>query len=427
MKKCIIIGGGFAGLSAGVFLSNAGFNVEILEASPKLGGRAYSFEDKDSNSIIDNGQHILMGCYKDTLRFLKLIGAEGNLIFQKRLKVNFLKKDFELFTLKAFPIFYPFNLLFGLLSFKAISFYERLKLLKFFLKLHFYMDKELSKLTIREWLEMEGQNKNIRKAFWDFLAIGALNTSTEKASAKVFSDILKKIFFRGNKAATIILPRNGLTETYCNNSVQFIESKGGSISLSEQVLEIKINNGFASEIITSKRSIKDFDYVISAVPLYMLGKIFSEENIFLEPNLSYSPILTIHIWLKENNLIEDFYGLIGSPIHWVFNHRNHISLVRSDADEIIEKSKDEIFDIALCELKKYTSIDCDAIKSYKIIKEKRATYIPSNDILNKRPSPKTSIKNLFLAGDWVETGLPSTIESAVKSGRLAGEEILRIH
>jgi uncharacterized protein with NAD-binding domain and iron-sulfur cluster len=279
---------------------------------------------------------------------------------------------------------------------------------------------------VKEWLEEERQNENIRKAFWDFLAIGALNTSIEKASAKTFSDILKNIFFRGNKAATIILPRNGLTETYCNNSVQFIESKKGSISLSEQVLEIKLNNSFASEIITSKRSIKDFDYVISAVPLYALEKIIAEENIFSKPDFSYSSILTIHTWLKENNLKEGFYGLIDSPIHWVFNHGNHITLVRSDADEIIEKSKDELFDLATCELKTYTGINIDSIKSYKIIKEKRATYIPSNDILDKRPSTITSIKNFFLGGDWVETGLPSTIESAVKSGRLAAEEILRI-
>jgi squalene-associated FAD-dependent desaturase len=423
-KKVIIVGGGFAGLSAGVFLSDAGFNVEILEASPKLGGRAYSFVDEISNSVIDNGQHILMGCYNDTLKFLRLIGAEDNLIFQNRLKVNYLKKDFELFTLKAFPLPYPFNLLFGLLNYKAISLNERLKLLKFFLKIHLYADRELSKLTVKEWLEKEGQNENIRKAFWDFLAIGALNTSIEKASAKTFSDILKEIFFRGNKAATIILPRYGLTETYCNNSVQLIEEKGGTIALSEQVLEIKVINNFVSEVVTSKRSIKDFDFVISSVPQYALGKIISEENIIPQFNLSYSSILTIHIWLTENKLKEDFYGLIGSPIHWVFNHGSHISLVRSDADEIIEKSKEEILDIAACELKKFMIIDNDKIKSYKVIKEKRATYIPSNNILNKRPHAKTKVKNLFLAGDWIETGLPSTIESAVKSGRIAAEEII---
>jgi squalene-associated FAD-dependent desaturase len=422
-KKVIIIGGGFAGLSAGAFLSDAGFNVEILEASPKLGGRAYSFVDDDSNSVIDNGQHILMGCYKDTLRFLKLIGAEDNLIFQDKLKVIFLKQGFELFTLRAFPLPYPFNLLFGLLNYQAISFNERLKLLKFFLMIHFYTDKELGKLTVRKWLEKEGQNEQIRKAFWDFIAIGALNTSIEKASAKIFSDVLKKIFFRGNKATTIILPRYGLTETYCNDAVKFIEAKGGKVNLSEQVLEIKVKNNLAGEIVTSKRIIKDFDFVISSVPLFALKKILEDEIISPQFDFTYSSILTVHIWLKENTLKEDFYGLIDSPIHWVFNHGNHITLVRSDADEIIDKTKEELFDDAACELKKYLHIDRDNIKSYKILKEKRATYISFNDILNKRPSQKTKVKNLFLAGDWVETGLPSTIESAVKSGRMAAEEI----
>ncbi len=455
MKKIIVIGGGFAGLTSAAYLANSGHKVELIEASQKLGGRAYSLKDDLTGSVIDNGQHILMGCYKETLKFLKLINADKNFLFQEKLKVNFLKDNGNLFRLEATQLFYPLNLLFGLLNFEALSFINRLILLKFFLKLYFYSDEELKRLSVHQWLVIEGQNEEIRKTFWDFLAIGALNTSTKKASAKVFADILKEIFFKGNESATIILPEKGLTESYCVDAQIFIEKRNGIINLSEQVIGCEILDDKISKIITSKRTLSNFDYVISTVPWFAISKTFEVRkdtstnnprrlDTELHLNFEHSSILTIHIWLnsiktkldsesesstkmlkqvQHDKLKEKFYGLIDSPIHWVFNHGEHLTLVSSDANELIEKSKKELFELAVSELKKYLKIEQDEIKSYKVIKEKRSTFIPDNESLDKRPDTKTKIKNLYLAGDWVNTGLPSTIESAVKSGRLAAELI----
>ena len=198
MKKCIVIGGGFAGLTAAAYLSNSGFQVELLEASPKLGGRAYSFKDNETGSIIDNGQHIMMGCYHDTLKFIRMIGAEKNFLFQKGLEVNFLNSDSELIKLKSFPFPYPFNLLFGLLNFKALSYSDRIRFLRFFLKLPFISLEKLNELTVYDWLIKENQNEKIRKAFWEILSVGALNTNIKKASALTFAIILKEIFLKGS-------------------------------------------------------------------------------------------------------------------------------------------------------------------------------------------------------------------------------------
>lgn len=436
MKKIIVIGGGFAGLSAASFLVNSGNKVDLIEASPKLGGRAYSFYDDETKSVIDNGQHILMGCYIETLKFLKLIGAEKNFSYQERLKVNFLNDNGKQFRLEATQLFYPFNLLFGLLNFEALSFIDRLKILIFFIKLYFYSDSELKKLTVHQWFLLEGQNEKIRESFWDFLAVGALNTSTTKASAKAFADILKEMFSKSNEASTIILPLKGLSYSYCNEAQTFIEKNGGTINLSEQVTGFEVENDEVKKIITSNRTITDFDYVISAIPWFALEKVLtfevSTEQTGREPRRSlpdvnltfeHSSILTIHIWLKESKLLEDFYALIGSQIHWIFTHKDHITLVKSDANEIIDRTKEDIFEMAATELKKYAGIDREEIKSYKVIKEKRATFVPDNKTIDKRPNTKTKIKNLFLVGDWVNTGLPSTIESAVKSGRMVSEQI----
>ena len=467
MKKVIVIGGGFAGLSAASFLANSGYKVELIEASPKLGGRAYSFYDDETNSVIDNGQHILMGCYKETLKFLKLIGVEKNFSYQEKLKVDFLNDKGKQYRLEATQLFYPLNLLFGLLNFEALSFIDRLKIIRFFIKLYFYSDSELKNLTVQQWFLLEGQNEKIIESFWDFLAVGALNTSTTKASAKAFADILKEMFSKGNEASTIILPLKGLSESYCSEAQNFIGKNGGTINLSEQVTGFEIGNDEVKKIITSDRTITDFDYVISAVPWFALEKVLTFEvsaaqtvgeprRFLLDINLSFehSSILTIHIWLinghselvsespsvgkmlkpalpagrqvQHDKIKDDFYALIGSPVHWIFNHKDHITLVKSDANDIIDKPKEELFEIAVTELKKYAGIEREEIKSYKVIKEKRATFVPNNKTINKRPNTKTEIKNLFLAGDWVNTRLPSTIESAVKSGRMTVEEIKKL-
>ena len=170
MKKCLILGGGFSGLAAASYLSNAGINVELIEASPKLGGRAYSMMDIETNTIIDNGQHILMGCYKETLKFFELIKAADNLTFQKHLRVNFVKEGFRIFPLKASALPYPLNLLIGILNYKALKLSERIKLISFFMKLPFLPYKDLKFLSVYDWLEMEGQNENIKKSFWDILS-----------------------------------------------------------------------------------------------------------------------------------------------------------------------------------------------------------------------------------------------------------------
>jgi squalene-associated FAD-dependent desaturase len=423
MKRCIVIGGGIAGLTSAAYLTKQNIKVTILESSPKLGGRAYSFTEQKSNDIVDNGQHILMGCYSDTLNFLKLISAKENFIYQKSLRINFLTQAGKLVRLKSFTSFYPFNLLFALLNFKAITFSDRLSLLRFVIKLPFISHQKLSDKNIIDWLKEEKQSDDTIKSLWEIIAVGALNTNINKASAFMFREILMKIFFNGNFASTIILPKYGLSDAYAKNAIEFIESNGGKTKLSSSVKEIKISDNKIVEIKTADEVYKDFDCVISAIPFHAFNNIYPE--LFLDEKLEfeYSSILNIHIWLKNNPMKEQFYGLINSRVHWIFNKENHINLVISDADYLIDKSAEVIYKMCVDELIKYTQLEESDLLQYKVLKEKRATFIPSNKINHIRPSSKTKIANLFLAGDWTDTGLPSTIESAVKSGRIAAELI----
>lgn len=428
MGNILIIGGGFAGLSAACYLAEQGFKIRLLEASPKLGGRAYSFEYLPKNDIIDNGQHIMLGCYRNTLEFLNLIGASDKIDIQKNMSVNFVKRGGMYFKLSADGGFYPISLVFGLAKFGAIRIRERIRILSLFINMLFESKENLKYLTVKEWLLKNGQNETTIKALWDILAVSTLNTSIENASAKLFRRILQEIFLKNSKGANIVIPKKGLSDIYCTQAEDFIKKRDGSIHLSEKVNSFCMKNRTVNSIITDKNEYSGFDYVISAVPHYALEKfhpgIKSEQP---DLNLEYSTVLTVHIWLNSNPFTEKFYGLIDSEIHWLFNHGKHITLVISNADKFNKVSENELIALIYSELEEYFPIFySNLVEEYKIIKEKRATFIPSIESENNRSKLSQVYGNIILAGDWTNTKLPSTIEGAVLSGKNAAEKIISL-
>ncbi len=427
MAKCIVVGGGFAGLSAAAFLADKNHNVHLIEASPKLGGRAYSFLNSKHNTIVDNGQHIMMGCYHYTLKFLNIIGAEKNVEIQKNLKIDFVANNKKIFQLKAKSNNYPINILFALINYKALSLLERLNVIKLFLKVLYNYPEDYSNITTKEFLLKNNQSQNSIDSLWEILHVGTMNCKLNESSAEIFVRVLREIFFTGNQSTKIILPKFGLSETYCKPTESFLEKKQCKISLSEKLIKINFNQEInkALSIETNRNELSEFDYLILSVPPFQLQKIFDDSEIKITlPTYEYSPILNIHLWLNKNFLKEKFYGLIDSRIHWVFNHFDHITLTTSAADELMKLSDNEIIKIVRQELAEYfDEFNNIEIKDYLIIKEKRATFKPS--ILNTLHRKKllNNLGNIYFAGDWINTGFPSTIEGAVRSSHIFADEL----
>lgn len=425
MKKCLVIGGGIAGLTAASLLASNNLKVTLIESSPKLGGRTYSFQDSETGEVIDNGQHILMGCYDYTLSFLNLIGAANNFHHQDNLRLVFVDDEKSVSKIDAAKYIYPFNIINAFLQYNKISSSEKLRFVNFVIKLPFISKKALAHLTVNEWLEKENQSDNIINSFWEILCVGSMNTSSLKASALIFHNILLKIFFGGNKASRIVLPKFVLNQSIIEPALNQIKKNDGQINLSEPVREIKIENRRVHSVCTEKNIYTEFDYVISAIPLYALEKVIPEESLGIKCDFKYPTILNIHIWLTDYKMDEEFYGLLNSQLHWIFNKGNHINVVVSDADEISVKNNEELIGLVKAELDKFLGIKENQILRYKIIKEKRATFLPDVKSNFTRPNSQTRIENLLLAGDWTNTGLPATIEGAAKSGYTAANIILK--
>lgn len=428
MSKCIIAGGGLAGLSAAVMLLKNGIEVHLIEASPKLGGRTYSFQDDKIGEHVDNGQHIMMGCYYNTLNFLDIIGASDNVAIQKNLSLKFVKEGGQIFELSTKSDLYPVNLTRAIASYKALTIKERLKVLDLFLDLYCIEESDLKDITVAQWLENEGQDKNTRDALWDILAIGTLNSKCEDASAALFARVLKRVFFEGIDASKVVLPLVDLSKMYVEPAVQFIEKNGGTISLGERVMSFNEESEYIRGIVTNKSSYDSVDHFIAAVPHHSLIKILgSNSNDTIDSlNFRYSPILSAHISLRNNPFEHELYGLIDSSVHWLFNHDSYVSLVTSAADDLAELDEQSIINEVILQLGNYFPVfSPDLVLNWTIIKEKRATFIPTPEIEVLRNSIKSPFRNLYLAGDWTNTSLPATIEGAVQSGFSAAQEVLK--
>ena len=419
MNKIVVIGGGMAGLSAAVFLTSKKNPVTLLEASHSLGGRTISYAE-NSGSLYDNGQHIMMGCYHETFNFLRTINAVDNFYIQKDLEIIF-QRSGEYFPLKADRGLYPFNLIKGLFSFRLITLEERFSLLRFFIQLPFSSERDIQKLNAEEWLIQNKQSDNLRKIFWNTLIIGAMNTSPVNASAVLLRNILLKIFFSGRKASALVIPAKPLSEAFCVPAAVYLQNNKSEVCLNERVVRLETDRkkNRVIGIITNKRVITDPGNIISAVPLYVLNKILPGA-VSRDFKMSYSPILTMHFRTRTELFPHLFIATTDSPVHWIFKHPGHYTIVISSAGELINLSINALENLLKVELVKLFKIDMNSIEVIKVIKEKRATFIPAIDP-ESRPGPESNFKNLFLAGDWINTKLPSTIEGAVLSGSASAE------
>ncbi len=434
----VVIGAGFAGLSAAVRLARAGARVLVLEARGRLGGRATAFVDRETGELVDNGQHVLMGCCQDTFEFLRGIGAEGNIRVQRTLAVTMVDRNGRRSRLECPSLPSPFHLLAGVLDWPGVPWRDRLAVLGMRGPLRTAARalkpgaRDIAASpgeTVENWLIRNGQTKTLREMLWDPLALAALNQPPDQAAAPIFARVLAEMFSADSGAAAIALPTVPLHLLYAEPARAYIEQCGGTVRTGAQAT-VALSAGAVASV-QSGTDTWNVPHVIAAVPWFALETLFQGDTAAVGPVLenaratAASPILTVNLWMDRRLFEEPFIGLPGRPMQWVFDKRaivdgaTHLSLVSSGPSPLGERSNAELLALAHEELlAALPAARAARVLRGTVIREPRATFslAPGQP---PRPSTLTAVRGLYLAGDWVDTGLPATIESAVRSGHRA--------
>ncbi len=447
MKKqydVVIIGGGLSGLAAAVRLSARKLRVAIVEQSARLGGRCYSYTDERTGDVVDNGQHVLLGAYHHTLEYLELAGTEKLLRREPTLSLPLIhpSKGFTEFKLKSLPR--PLHLTAGMLQFSLLPWADRRKLFRVGKALQFWTpgrEKELARMSVDGWLRSLHQSEEALRCLWHPIAVSVMNEIPSRASALVFARSLRAAFLSKKSDSALLLPTVGQTDLYVTGILERLRREHVDIALTSEVKSLGSEGGSITGVSLHSGETVRAEKILSAVPYYALARILPAKFKRAEPfsrlhEFTSSPIISLHLWFERDFMPMEYAGLIDGTVQWVFNRRRitrtegrlegYLSCVISGAHALVDRPKEDIVRLALDDLHIFFPDSRRLpLRHSVVIKEKRATFSPSNRVEPLRPGTATPLKNLFLAGDWTNTGLPATIEGAVLSGFTAAETLLR--
>ncbi len=420
MPSIAIVGGGMAGLAAATKLTQQGQSVTLFEAAPNLGGRARGIDYKGLR--LDNGQHILLGAYHETLNLLRLVGVKESAVLTRlplRLQVKNLLTGTD-FLLEANPFLpAPLHILYGLMSVSGASISEKLAAIRFMvnMRLNGFMLKQDQSLT--SLLTAHHQSTAFIQFLWEPLCLAALNTPLAKASAQIFLNVLRDSFAKKKQDADVLLAKTDLSALISEPIATYLRKNGSVVETSTAIVRItETNNGY---MLQTKSEQYQFERVLLACGPHQL-KNFAEslpKLSALTEHFSYQPITTIYLQYAEDvTLPEPMIGIVNSLGQWVFDRgqivgqKGLIAVVIS-AHAPFEQTQAALAEQIAGELKRLFPQLIEPLW-HKVVTEKLATF--SCDYSLKKPENITAYANLYLAGDYTVGDYPATIEGAIRSG-----------
>jgi squalene-associated FAD-dependent desaturase len=451
-SRVAIVGGGLAGLAAGCALSDAGLRVTLFERRPYLGGRASSYEHPGTGEIVDNCQHVLLGCCTNLVEFYKRLGIENKIRWYDRL--TFLEPGGRPSVIGPSALPAPFHSAPAFMRAACLNLRDKFAVSRAMAALASSVPAD-SADSFLEWLLHHHQTERAIQRFWKTILISALNEDLDRMSAPYAAQVIRESFLKSAAAGRMGVPSVPLTELY-NTAGDYIRSRGGEVRLRSAVECFRAYPTEAGVYVAGQEL--GFDFVVFAVPfevlLRMLPQVKQAES--LREKLQYfetSPITGIHLWFDRQ--ITDLHHavLLDRTIQWMFHksklladsRRNasatetpaastpnddqpssYVELVVSSSKSLVEKSKSEITELALKELCEFFpgARNARLLKS-TVIKEVNATFGPRPGVDAYRPKPETIWPRVFLAGDWTATGWPATMEGAVRSGYISAEAVAK--
>ncbi len=434
-KQVAVVGGGLAGLAAGSALADGGFHVTLFERRPYLGGRASSYQHPGTGEVVDNCQHVLLGCCTNLVRFYERLRVQDKIRWFDRL--TFLEPGGRASVIGLSSLPAPLHTVPSFLRAHCLNLSDKLAIAAAMVALAPATPRDDGESFLR-WLRQHGQTDQAIDRFWKTLLVSALNEDLDQVSVPCAAQVIRESFLKSAAAGRMGVPTVPLTELY-NAAGDYITARGGEVRFRTVVESfVSLADGVQLQV---AGQVEKFEYVVFAVPFDVLSRILPEDQTAatLRKTLiqfSTSPITGIHLWFDRQITKLEHAVLLDRTIQWMFHksllltgaasNGSYVELVVSSSKALVDKSKPEIIDLALAELREFFpgARNANLVKS-TVIKEVHATYSPRPGIDQYRPRPETVWPHVFLAGDWTATGWPATMEGAVRSGYLAAEALTR--
>jgi squalene-associated FAD-dependent desaturase len=445
-QSVAVIGGGVAGMSAACALADSGFKVVLLERRGYLGGRASSYLHPGVNEVIDNCQHVVFGCCTNIVGFYQRIGVADKIHWTSDMTMiepGGRRSHLGPWNLGPISLPPPLHGSPSFLAASAFSLADKLALGRAFGAMAKPGPDNDSDESLGDWLRRHKQTEGAMNHFWRLVIASALNADIEHIAVHYAAKVVRELFMNSAEAGSMGMSTVPLSELY-DGAQQYLQQRQGSVHFNDKVEALAWDEETWQWAVTTRSGVHTANYVVLALPFEGLQNLLpkmpaAEGADVLASQIAqheHWPITSVHLWFDRKITELDHAVLLDREIHWLYNKgrlqpwRNltgsYVELVVSASREFATLRREEAIAQAVRELGEFFPLVRGAkLEKAALTKEVRATFGVPPGIDSARPPAVSPWPNLFLAGDWVATGWPSTMESGARSGHLAAEAICR--
>lgn len=438
--RVLVIGGGLAGMAAASALAEHGMHVILLEARNQLGGRASSFKDASADQVVDNCQHVSMGCCTNLKDFCRRVGTDVLLSQQRWL--YFQDESGRVSRFGGWPLPCPLHLAPAFVTAQFLSLGDKLRIAYGMLQL-LRQPRFDAQRSFLDWLLENGQTQQTCDRFWGVILVSALNETLENIDYRYARQVFVEGFLWNKESSVVEIPRVSLSEFYGEAVLKWFAARNVDVRLLAGVRRLHVADEMVRtcELRTGETLTAD-EYVL-ATPFHRTADLLPEtvatnDSVFKNlSRLGSSPITSVHLWFDRPVMQLPHLVPVGRQVQWLFVRSTgtdgngpgqYVQAVISASGSLAERGNDEVFRIVLDEVKQILPEAAGAmLQHYRVVTERSATYSVAPGVDEFRPDQQTPIENLWLAGDYTRTDWPATMEGAVRSGYLAAEKILAKH
>ncbi len=439
-----VIGGGVAGMSAACALAESGFAVQLVERRSYLGGRASSYLNPGVNEVIDNCQHVLFGCCTNLIGFYQRIGVADKILWTRDITMiepSGRRSRLGPMEIGRWGLPAPLHGTLSLLGAKAFSLADKLALGRAFRAILQPGAVNNSRETLGDWLRRHKQTERAMNRFWRLVIASALNADIENIAVHYAAKVIRELFMNSAQAGSMGMSTVPLSELYVGTE-RFLDKRGSRVIYNSSVEALQWDGASKQWSIETRNGTLTSDYVILALPFEATGKLIANmppaegANALMAHIQKHEhwPLCSVHLWFDREITNLPHAVLLDREIHWLYNKsrlhpwRNlkgsYVELVVSASRAFTALSREDAIALSLKELAEFFPIVKEArLEKAALVKEVRATFGVPPGIDAARPDAVSPWPQLYLAGDWINTGWPSTMESAARSGHLAAETL----